>query len=239
VRNLKFTIEYDGTDFHGWQVQPGDRTVQGDMEAALKQLLQEPVRITGAGRTDQGVHALGQVANASVLSSIKTEQIRSGVNALTKDDLYVKSIEEVALDFNSRFSARSKIYHYYIIREPLPCKIRYNWFVPYDLDLALIRTVIPQFVGEQDFQHFSVGNGKENTQCTISDITLTEQESQTIIKIEGNRFLRKMVRGIVGFFHDIGRGRFEPEDVPDAFAGSCKDLYFAPPHGLFLIGVKY
>lgn len=239
MRNLKFTIEYDGTDFHGWQIQPGDRTVQGDIESALQQLLQEPVRIIGAGRTDQGVHARGQVANCSILSSMRSENIRSGLNALTSDDIYIRSIEEVAPDFNSRFCAHAKIYHYYMIPEPSPCMLRYNWFVPYTLDISCMRVVAPHFIGEKDFRHFAVGNGKENTQCTIFDIALTEHESRLIIRIKGDRFLRKMVRGIVGFLHDIGRGRFSPDDVPAAFAGSLKDLYFAPPHGLFLMKVDY
>jgi tRNA pseudouridine38-40 synthase len=117
--------------------------------------------------------------------------------------------------------------------------IRYNWFVPYALDVSRMRTVVPQFIGERDFQHFSVRNGKDSTQCTIHEIILTEQEPQLIIKIKGNRFLRKMMRGIVGFLHDIGRDRFSPDDAPSAFAGDIKDLYFAPPHGLVLMKVDY
>jgi len=239
VRNIKFTIEYDGTDFHGWQAQPELRTVQGEIEKALQQLLQEPVRINGAGRTDQGVHALGQVANCSVLSSMKLEQIRSGLNALTPAQIYTRSIAEVPADFHGRFSARSKIYRYQIIWEPSPCRLRYNWYIPYKLDLVSIQDAMPLFIGNKDFKYFSVSNGKENTLCTIFDISLTQDESQLIIKIEGDRFLRKMVRGIVGFLHDIGRGRFTLEDVPGAFTGTVKDMFFTPPQGLFLTEVRY
>lgn len=233
------TIEYDGTDFHGWQVQPELATIQGEIEAALQQLLQEPVRIIGAGRTDQGVHALGQIANCSILSIMKLDQIKSGINALTSPQIYIKSISEVAPDFHSRYSAQSKLYRYHIIGEPSPCQLRYKWFVPYKINTSIIKTALPQFIGEKDFQYFSVSNGKENTLCTIFDISLTEQESQLIINIEGNRFLRKMVRGIVGFLHDIGRDRFSPEDIPKAFSGGIKDMFFAPPQGLFLVEVRY
>jgi tRNA pseudouridine38-40 synthase len=239
VKNLKFIIEYDGTDFHGWQIQPEVRTVQGDIEKGLHQLLQEPVRITGAGRTDQGVHALGQVAHCSVLSSMNIDQIRCGLNGLTSAQIYIKSIEEVSAGFHSRFSAKSKIYEYHIIREPFPCQLRYNWFVGHDLSLPDMRAATGCFIGQKDFKHFSVHNGKENTVCTIFDISLTESDSQLIIHIEGDRFLRKMVRGIAGFLYDIGRGRFSADDGPRALAGAIKDLFFAPPQGLFLIEVKY
>jgi tRNA pseudouridine38-40 synthase len=167
------------------------------------------------------------------------EQIRSGLNGLTSSQIYIKSIQEVSADFHSRFSAKSKVYHYHIVREPFPCQLRYNWFVGYDLSVSDMNTSLSRLVGEKDYEHFSVRNGKENTVCTLFDISLTENDTQLIIKIEGDRFLRKMVRGIVGFLHDIGRGRFTVEDCPRAFAGTIKDLFFAPPQGLFLMGVKY
>ena len=156
MRNIKFTIEYDGTDFHGWQVQPGLSTIQGEIEAALQQLLQEPVRIIGAGRTDQGVHALGQVAHCSILSTLKLDQIKSGLNALTSSSIYVKSMSEVETDFHSRFSAQSKLYRYHMIWEPSPCRLRYKWFVPYKLDIPAMQTATTQFIGEKDFQYFSI-----------------------------------------------------------------------------------
>jgi len=238
-KNFRMLIEYDGTNFYGWQCQPKKRTVQGELKSALKRITNETVSIIGAGRTDRGVHAVGQVANFFSSSNLTGEQLRKGINSLTPEDVYIKRIELVEDDFNSRFSAKSKVYCYYIISEPLPCKIRYNWFVKYHLDLSAMKKTIPYILGRHDFKNFSVGNGNNNSVCEIYDMNLTKSDLQIIIKFEADRFLWKMVRGIVGFMVDVGRGRFSPDETKDVFAGNLKDLYFAPPQGLFLVKVSY
>jgi len=232
-------IEYDGTDFFGWQYQPRKRTVQGEIERALQQLTNENIRIIGAGRTDQGVHALGQIANFHTASQLACIRIRDGTNSLIGDDVYVKKIDQVSDDFHSRYSAKCKIYHYHMIFEPSPLKLRYNWFSKYELDISKMEKVKSELIGEHDFRNFSVNNGDDNTICTLHSIDLTENKAEIIIKLSGNRFLRKMVRGIVGFMHDVGRGRFSSDSAHDLFCGKIKKIYFAPPQGLCLVKVKY
>ncbi len=239
MKNIKITIEYDGTDFSGWQYQPGERTVQGDIEEALKKLTNDAVRIIGAGRTDQGVHALGQVANFHTSTHLALRQIKQGINSSTKDDIYVKSVVGVGSDFHSRFSAKAKVYRYHILSEPSPLRRRYGWFTKHKLNVSQMRKVIPYLLGEHDFKNLSVQEEEGNTLCTILHMNLTADAGFSIIEFEGNRFLRKMIRGIVGFMHDVGRGRFEPENIHDVFEGKIRDLYFAPPHGLHLVEVKY
>lgn len=239
MQNLRMVIEYDGTDFHGWQYQPDKRTVQGEIEDALKRFFNVKIRIVGAGRTDYGVHALGQVANFQTSSNQNLQRIKKGINSLTGNDIYIRNIDRVDDDFHSRYSAKTKIYHYHIILEPSPLKMRYNWFSKYRLDLSKMKKVIPYILGEHDFKIFSVKNGKENTICTIYNLNLTEDNLHIIIKIEGDRFLRKMIRGIVGFMHDVGRGRYCSDNVKDVFNGKIKDIYFAPSHGLCLVEVRY
>jgi len=237
--NIRMLLEYDGTDFFGWQYQPHKRTVQGDIETALNKITNETIRVTAAGRTDTGVHALGQVINFFTASKLDLRQMRTALNSLTADDIYVRSISQADDTFHSRYSAKSKVYHYHIIFEPLPLKIRYNWYVSRALDVPYMKKIIPYVVGEHDFRNFSAADGNDNKLCTIFTMNLTEEYLGIIIHIEGDRFLRKMVRGIVGFMYDVGRGRFGPYDIKNVFSGSLQDIYFAPPQGLCLVKVRY
>ncbi len=253
MRNIKLVIEYDGTDFFGWQYQPNNRTVQGEIEKAIRQVTQEDIRLIGAGRTDHGVHALGQIANFKTHSTLSLDKIMAGINALTADDIYIKQVTEVPPDFHARFSARSKVYRYQIMTIPSPLNRRYYWYVAYAIDIERIKAVLPHFLGEHDFQNLSVSDGQRyqeidnsvgqkdsvNTKCVIYDLTLTSNNFDIILTIEANRFLRKMVRGIVGFIIDVGRGRFGVSDVELLFDKGLKGLYFAPAHGLCLVEVKY
>ncbi|UCG91041.1 MAG: tRNA pseudouridine(38-40) synthase TruA [candidate division WOR-3 bacterium] len=239
MRNIRLVIEYDGTNFFGWQYQPHKRTVQGEIEEALKKITAEDVKIIGAGRTDQGVHALGQVANFHTNSFLKAQHIKRGVNSLTGGEIYVREVDEVDGAFNSRYSTKSKLYRYHITRKPSPFKVRYHWYVKYRLDVSAMEKVIPHIVGERDFKNFAVSDGESNTVCTISNVNLTQNGSEIILNIEGNRFLRKMVRGIVGFMIDVGRGRFSYQATEGVLVGKIKNVFFAPPQGLFLVEIKY
>lgn len=239
------TIEYDGTDFYGWQYQPDRRTVQGEIETAIKEITGENIRIIGAGRTDHGVHALGQVANFKINSDISCNNLKSGLNALTGEDIYIKEIKEVPSDFHARFSACSKVYQYKIMSNFSPIKRKYYWYVDYILNLNLMKETIKYFIGEHNFRNLSVTSDdgfdrqEKNTLCNILNLSLTEMNIDIIISVEANRFLRKMVRGIVGFLVDVGRGRFQPDDAEKLFAGALNNIYFAPAHGLYLVEVKY
>jgi len=236
---IRIVIEYDGTDFHGWQVQPEKRTVQGEIEDALKRLVGKAVRITGAGRTDTGVHATGQVAHFDEVTDLSLAQIQKALNAMTGDDVYIRSIDRVDDDFHSRFSAISKKYCYTILLLPSPLRNRYAWYTSFTLDVQAMKEVIPSLAGTHDFRHFSVHNGDENTECCIQRIDVTQCQTELCIAVEGNRFLRKMVRGIVGFMYDVGRGRFAARDTDAVFAGDVQDLYFVPARGLVLCSVHY
>ncbi len=239
MRNIKMIIEYDGTDFCGWQYQLNERTVQGEVEHALKQLTSENIRVIGAGRTDQGVHALGQVANFHTSSALGINEIHKALNSLTGDDIYIKQISELNNDFHSRYSAKYKVYQYNIVFRPSPFKLRHNWYVKYKLDLSRMEIAKGYLVGKHDFRYFSAESDKDNTFCMVHSISLTEKNSRIIIQIKGDRFLRRMVRGIVGFLHDAGRGHYKPEQAQDVLNGKIRDLFFAPARGLFLVEVKY
>ena len=240
MRNIRMLVEYDGTDFHGWQYQPDEKTIQGELQRALKSITGEDLIITGAGRTDRGVHAYGQVANFHTSSTMGMEDLLRALNATIDKAIVIKRTDEVPDDFHSRFSARSKIYSYRIIFEPSPFELRYCWFVKYKVDLSLLERVFALIMGEHDFANFSAQEENDkNALCTIKSIRLTNNNGKVIITIEADRFLRKMIRGIVGFAVDVGRGRFAVNDTAGIFQGQTTDLYFAPPQGLFLMEVKY
>jgi tRNA pseudouridine38-40 synthase len=239
MRNLSMVVEYDGTHFFGWQYQPNKRTVQGELQTALKKITGDSVKLTGAGRTDQGVHALGQVANFHTDSSLPLLSVKRGVNANIGDDVRVKDIAIVPDDFNSRYSAKAKIYHYHITLEPSPFRLRYYWYLKQEPDVPTMLKILPRLIGQRDFQNFSVRNGSDNTVCNVIDIEVTHEDNKMLVRVEGDRFLRKMIRGIVGFLVDAGRGRFTPADVEKCFGDQKPNIYFAPPQGLFLVAVKY
>jgi tRNA pseudouridine38-40 synthase len=248
-------IEYDGSGFSGWQFQPNARTVQGEIEGALLKITGSSVRIIGAGRTDQGVHALGQVANFKTETDLRLDQIQKGVNSLVGDDVFVKEAAEAGPEFNARFSAKSKVYEYRMIGSPSPVRRLYSWHVGYKLDIPRMEKAISIVKGEHDFTNFSAADAKHgitqearrnggggspvNTRCAVYGLFLTTNGFDIIITMKANRFLRKMARGIVGFMVDVGRGRFAPEDAHRAFSGELGELYFAPPQGLFLMEVIY
>lgn len=239
MRNLSIIVEYDGTGFFGWQHQPDRRTVQGELETVLGRITGEEIKLTAAGRTDQGVHALGQVANFHTGSPLEPEAMKNGANSMTGDDLHIKDIAVVPEDFNSRYWAKSKIYAYHMIFEPSPFRTRYTWYLKQPLDTARMRAALPSLAGRRDFSNFSVRNGSLNTVCDVRNITVEESAAGLVIRVEGDRFLRKMVRGIIGFLVDVGRGRYGVDSAAEIFNGTRQDINFAPAQGLFLVSVAY
>ena len=239
MRNLSVLVEYDGTRFFGWQYQPTKRTVQGELQKALGKITGELVKLVGAGRTDQGVHALGQVANFHTETEIPLFSLKKGTNSLVGDDLYVKDIAVVPDDFHSRYWAKSKIYEYHLILEPSPFRLRYSWYLKQTPDIVMMQRSIPQLEGKRDFRNFSMRNGSDNTVCNVHHIDVDHEDDKIVIRIEGDRFLRRMVRGIVGFMVDLGRLRFALADIPAFFDKRAGEINFAPPQGLFLSEVKY
>ncbi len=243
MRNLKLTIQYDGTKYCGWQKQPNSPGIQGTIEYAIYEITKEKVSITGSGRTDAGVHALGQVANFKTNSSIPANRIPDALNAKLPKDISIISCEEVNEDFHSRYSARGKIYRYLIYNKPYrsPLYKDTSYHVRYDLDIAKMQLEAKSLIGEYDFKGFmSSGSSVKDTVRTIYDISITEGEDLIVIEVEGNGFLYNMVRIIVGTLVDIGRGKISKtmREIIDS-GDRGESGHTAPAHGLFLKKVHY
>jgi tRNA pseudouridine38-40 synthase len=242
LRNIKLEIEYDGTDFYGWQVQPKLRTVQGEIEDKLSVILQQKVDLIGAGRTDVGVHALGQVANFKTENRLEVEAILRGLNGLLPDDIVIKNAEEVDLDFNSRYSAKSRVYHYRIFLGRTAILRRYVWEVSYTLNLDTLFQATCKIEGKHDFSSFCVAeSAKENNVCKVMEAVWKQSEHEMIFTIEADRFLHTMVRSLVGTLIEVGRGYFSVEDFVNIMEAKDRKKAgpTAPACGLYLVEVRY
>ena len=246
MRTLRLDLEYDGTNYHGWQVQPNAPTIQEKLEDALYPILGERVRVTGAGRTDAGVHALGQVGHLRTASDREIGALFRGVNSLLPEDIVVKAVREVSPDFHARKSARFKRYEYWILNDPTRSAFhhRFLWHVRVGLDLHGMRRAAACLVGEHDFASFQASGG-EPGRHTVRHLHLLEIEEfrSGVIRIaaEGNAFLRGMVRILTGTLVDVGRGRIPEQDVPGILAARDRRVAgrTAPGKGLFLNWVRY
>jgi tRNA pseudouridine38-40 synthase len=245
MRNLKITIAYDGTDFCGWQVQPNQITIQGLLEAVLGEIEGAPVRIQGSGRTDAGVHALGQVASFPLNNPIPCENLRKAVNRLLPDAVRVLLVEETGADFHARHSARAKTYEYRIWRDEIcpPHLSRYVYPFPYPLNEPLMLQAAARFEGTRDFRSLAATNGQplESTVRTIFSSTLERRGEQLIYRVRGSGFLYHMVRNTVGTLMEVGRGNVRPEDIDRILEAQDRSVAgpTAPARGLFLVAVEY
>jgi tRNA pseudouridine38-40 synthase len=244
MRNIRLTLEYEGTAYAGWQVQDNAPTVQGVVEAALGRLLKEPRRVTASGRTDAGVHALGQVANFRTAGRVPLKGFVHGLNSLLPPDVVVRAAAEVPAAFDSRRSAVDKTYRYYLHRSCVPSALgrRTSWRLEHPLDLAAMRAGACQLVGVHDFNAFrSAGCDAPHAVREIHELTLTERGEYLEIAVRGNAFLRNMVRILVGTLVEIGGGRRAPDSVPALLAAGDRTLAgaTAPARGLFLAQVRY
>jgi len=242
MRNIKLLIEYDGTDFVGWQIQAYGRTVQGEIEKALGQILQEKVNVIGAGRTDSGVHARGQVANFRTESVVSLDAIKCGLDGLLPEDIVVHSVEEVDLDFHARYSARERIYRYYISKLPTALSRRFCWFVKYKLSIELMRQCADTIIGTHDFESFCIAKSEvKNHICTVKFVRWIESDAMLIFEIGANRFLHGMVRALVGTMVDVGRGYITLNDFITILETKDRKAagMAAPPRGLFLEQIIY
>ena len=240
--NIKLTIEYDGTDFFGWQIQPDKRTVQEEIELALEEITNEKVRITAAGRTDTGVHARNQTANVTLNNNYEPETIKKALNGKLPKDIYIKNAYKVPQLFNSRFDALSKIYKYYVTKGRTSINRRFCWEMFYTLNSAPIIECCEKLIGKKDFRSFSkLDKEKINFTCDIKNAEWLEEPDKYIFTIEADRFLHKMVRTIVGTLIDVGRNKITPNDFLRIF--KHKDRKYAgmtaPAKGLFLEKVIY
>jgi len=245
MKKFAAVVAYDGSDFHGFQVQPDQRTVQGDIEKALEIIHKQPVQCEGAGRTDTGVHGWGQVVSFdSYLDRLEAETMKNALNANLPPDIYVRRVYAVENSFNPRFSARKRIYHYLIDNssEPNLFRRKYFWWFPYKIDVEKMRNTTTYLQGEKDFTVFKAGRDDRDPTRTINAVRIIKLKNDNLlIRVEGISFLRRMVRNIVGTLIQVGVGGIEPEDVK-MFIDSrdrSKLPYSAPPQGLYFYKVIF
>jgi tRNA pseudouridine38-40 synthase len=249
--NLKAIVRYDGTNFDGWQVQPGRRTVQGVIEEALSRMASQPVRIHGAGRTDAGVHALGQVFSCRWPGEADPERLRRALSGMLGPEVRVERVEVVGPDFHARKSAVGKRYAYAFSlgREADPFSARYAWCVPWAVDLERLAELARRVEGEHDFAGFcGSGSAVKTTVRRVHSARLErggfagprDAEGLWRLEFHGNGFLYKMVRNVTGTLMDIARGRV-PESRLEEILGSPGPYHghTAPGHGLALVEVEY
>lgn len=242
MRDIKLHIEYDGTNFVGWQAQAAGRTVQDEINKVLDQILQEPINLIGSGRTDSGVHARGQVASFRTNSHMGVGSMQSGLNGILPEDIYIHAVEEVAEGFNARYDAKERVYRYFISMKPTPIGRHYQWFVKYDLNLVSMNAVAAQIIGDHDFESFCKSDPEaRHYRCTVTASSWKETPSTYIFEVRANRFLHGMVRALVGTMVDVGRGFIPVSAFRDIMAAKDrrKAGMAAPPQGLFLEEVIY
>ena len=251
MRYFKLTIAYDGTDFHGWQMQANKPTIQGEIVHVLQRLIQEKIILHGAGRTDAGVHALGQVASFRTQSPLSAQEFQRALNALLPPAIRIVGSEEVGPDFNARWSARGKTYRYRLYRGKVvpPAIWRYVLHYPFPLDEDAMRNAAARFVGTHDFASFAASTGSEDDEhehSTEREIYSTElvrsaDNEELLFTVSGRSFLRYMVRKMVGTLLDVGRGKLKPEDIDRLYEikDRSKSGPTVPPQGLVMVEVRH
>jgi tRNA pseudouridine38-40 synthase len=258
MRNLKLLLAYDGTEFSGWQIQPDAATVQGTLTSAIGRVTGESVLPQGSGRTDAGVHALGQVATFAIQSPIPAENLATALNDLLPSSIRVLEAAEVPAEFHARKSAQAKTYRYTIFRGAicLPFRARYVWHYPYPLDEATMQQVAACIVGEHDFTSFAAvdpertreqGRQEEGRQEAVSNVrtifssTWLRQADDLVYTVRGSGFLHHMVRNLVGTFLLAGKGTLEPSELLQILTARSRSAAgaTAPASGLCLVSVEY
>ena len=244
MRNIRLDICYDGTRYRGWQRLPGkDDTLQGKLETALSRILEEPIEISGSGRTDAGVHARGQVANFHTESTMSAAEILANLRKYLPEDIGIYSCKDVSPRFHARLNAKEKTYRYRIWNSEAPCVFerRYVAVMPEALDVEVMKAAAGKLVGEHDFSAFC-GNPKfkKSTVRYIRSIDIRREGEELVIEYTGNGFLHNMVRILTGTLVEVGRGERNAQSIPALFGGKRADAGFlAPAQGLCLMEVYY
>jgi tRNA pseudouridine38-40 synthase len=247
MRNLKITLQYDGTNYVGWQRQARGTSIQGLLEDALEPIAGTRITVHGAGRTDAGVHALAQVASVSFPGAHDAPVLARALNAVLPTDVRVLSVADVPADFHARFSAVGKTYEYRIVNAPIvsPFLVRYAWHIHHDLDVDAMKRASSHLIGMHDFAGFQgAGSDVASSQRTIQAIDWENgrgHDNPLVIRLRGDGFLRHMVRNIVGTLVEIGGGRWMSDRILDILASRDRSQAgtTAPAHGLFLVRVEY
>ena len=244
MRNIKLVIEYDGKSFNGWQKQPNKLNIQGEIEKAIEEITGEKIDLIASGRTDAGVHSLGQVANFKTNSTIDVEKIPYAINSKLKKSIVIKSAEEVLERFHSRYSVHSKTYRYTINNSKFGTALYRDmeYHFPIELDEKKMQKAAKFFEGEHDFKAFKAsGTSSKSSVRTIYKATVERKDDRVIIELTGNGFLYNMVRIIAGTLIDVGIGKIKPEEVKEIIEkkerkNAGKTL---PARGLCLLKVDY
>jgi tRNA pseudouridine38-40 synthase len=245
VRTIKLIIEYDGSNYLGWQIQPNGETIQGVIQDRLKRLTAESLHVMGSGRTDAGVHALGQVAHFKTESRMDANTFQRALNSLLPEDIVIRRAEEVQADFHARKHARSKVYEYRILNRVTPPAVdrQYVWHVPQKLEFNEMRKATRTLVGEHDFSAFrSVGSSTRSSVRNILRADWKKGKGGLLrFEIEASGFLKQMVRGIVGTLVEVGRGKISAQEFKRILDSKDRKEAgpTAPARGLFLKEVKY
>ena len=248
ARRLRFQVAYDGTDFYGWQVQPGRSTVQGVLESVISAIEGSAVHVAGSGRTDAGVHAYAQVAAVTLTNPIPIENFRRAVNRLLPPTIRISNVRDVAIDFHPRFQARRKTYEYRIYRDEIcsPFERRFVHYYPYPLDEKLMIEAARLFEGEHDFAAFAAADDRRDAfgysrvrRIFVSDLERSGQK--LIYRVTGSGFLKHMVRNLVGVLIEVGKGNIDLDGVRQRLRNGNKFRAgpTVPGTGLFLISVEY
>ena len=250
MRYFKLIIAYDGTEFHGWQIQSNKPTIQGEIVNVLRRITQENVQLHGAGRTDAGVHAFGQVGSFRTQSALSASEFQRALNALLPPTIRIVVAEEVGPDFHARWSARGKIYRYRIYRGRVvpPMLWRYVLHYPFPLDEDAMRIAASRYVGPHDFAAFAASTGSEDDdkeRSTVreiysSELVRSEDGEELVFTVRGRSFLRYMVRKMVGTLLDVGRGKLKPDDIDRLYElrDRSKSGPTVPPQGLCMVNVE-
>ncbi len=238
----KLTIEYDGTDFSGWQIQPNAPTIEEELEKACSKICQQEIDLTGQGRTDAGVHARGQVAHVDLPEKVDPQKLIFGVNGITGPAIHIHSIEEVTDGFHARFDAGWREYSYTLMKEASPLMHRFSWVLSEKANPDLLDACSGLIMGEHDFAGFSrVSEENLTTQCTIFKSEFEEHQDRWVYRIRANRFLRNMVRRLVGAIVWTAEGRLNLEEFSRLLEAPESEIknYTAPAKGLVLESVFY
>jgi tRNA pseudouridine38-40 synthase len=247
MRRIKILVSYDGTGYHGWQVQPGLPTIQGALEQAISQIEGRPAPVAGSGRTDAGVHAVAQVAAFSIQNPIPVDNLRRALNRLLPRDIRVLRVEEAPPDFHPRFQATRKSYEYRIFRGEIcsPFERRYVYHHPYPLAVEEMIATAPLLEGEHDFAGFAASDDRDELELskvrTIFCSQLAQEGERLIYRVTGSGFLKHMVRNIVGVLLEVGKGNLDRAGFLARLEPGCRIPAgpTAPARGLFLMSVEY
>lgn len=247
MHNYKLFIAYEGTRYSGWQIQKNGLSIQALLEKYLSIILRRSIKVIGSGRTDTGVHAIGQVAHFKTTTSFEFSRLLKSLNSLLPPDIRVLSIEEAPLNFHARYSAIGKVYHYYLYVGPVkdPFNRFYAYRVPHPVLLNTLIQAAKFFIGAHDFTSFAneatTGSAAKNAVRSLRRLSILQEEEYIRLELEANGFLYKMVRNIVGTLLDICAGKIELEKIPAILQAKDRRLAgrTAPAHGLILVKVDY